>query len=257
MTSSTSRASRLRPGSGCSSRGRAAVARARCSACSAGCRARRKGTVRILGAEISEMPARRRDRFRADHIGFVFQMFNLVPYLTMVDNVTLPCRFSRRRRERATSRSGAPELEAHRLLARLGLDGGRTARAGGHRSQHRPATARRRSAGAHRRAGADHRRRADLSARRRHARALSRAPVHAVRRGRRVAAVREPRYAARSPVRSPRVSHRVEPRRERAARLKWAHREPMVCTCVPRHRRCRRPGCVCSGEPVSSRSTDD
>ena len=83
----------------------------------------REGTVRVLGARISEMPARRRDRFRADHVGFVFQMFNLVPYLSMVDNVTLPCRFSRRRRERARSRSGAPEAEARRLLARLGLDG--------------------------------------------------------------------------------------------------------------------------------------
>ena len=83
----------------------------------------REGTERILGAGISEMPERRRDRFRADHIGFVFQMFNLVPYLTMIDNVTLPCRFSRRRRERASLRSGAPEAEARRLLARLGLDG--------------------------------------------------------------------------------------------------------------------------------------
>ena len=83
----------------------------------------REGTVRVLGARISEMPARRRDRFRADHVGFVFQMFNLVPYLSMVDNVTLPCRFSRRRRERARARSGAPEAEARRLLARLGLDG--------------------------------------------------------------------------------------------------------------------------------------
>ena len=82
-----------------------------------------EGTVRVLGAGISEMPARRRDRFRADHVGFVFQMFNLVPYLSMIDNVTLPCRFSRRRRERAGSRSGAPEAEARRLLARLGLDG--------------------------------------------------------------------------------------------------------------------------------------
>ncbi len=82
----------------------------------------RQGTVRVLGAGISEMPARRRDRFRVDHIGFVFQMFNLVPYLSMLDNVTLPCRFSRRRRERASARSGAPEAEARRLLARLGLD---------------------------------------------------------------------------------------------------------------------------------------
>ena len=79
----------------------------------------REGSVRILGTELSAMPARRRDRFRADHVGFVFQMFNLVPYLSMIDNVTLPCRFSGRRRQRAASRSGAPEAEARRLLARL------------------------------------------------------------------------------------------------------------------------------------------
>ena len=82
----------------------------------------REGAVRVLGTGISEMPARRRDRFRADHIGFVFQMFNLVPYLSMIDNVTLPCRFSPRRRERTKSRSGTPEAEARRLLVRLGLD---------------------------------------------------------------------------------------------------------------------------------------
>ena len=81
-----------------------------------------EGAVRILGTDLSEMPPRHRDRFRADHIGFVFQMFNLVPYLSMIDNVTLPCRFSRRRRERAMSRSGTPEVEARRLLDRLGLD---------------------------------------------------------------------------------------------------------------------------------------
>ena len=82
----------------------------------------REGAVRILGTDISRMPSRRRDRFRADHVGFVFQMFNLVPYLSMVDNVTLPCRFSPRRRERAGGRTGTPEAEARRLLARLGLD---------------------------------------------------------------------------------------------------------------------------------------
>ena len=83
----------------------------------------RQGTLRILGVGISEMPVRRRDAFRANHIGFVFQMFNLVPYLSMIANVTLPCRFSRRRRERAISRSGTPEAEARRLLSGLGLDG--------------------------------------------------------------------------------------------------------------------------------------
>lgn len=82
----------------------------------------RVGTVRVLQADISQMPAARRDRFRADHIGFVFQMFNLVPYLSMMDNVVLPCRFSHRRFERAQTRSGSPDAEARRLLVRLGLE---------------------------------------------------------------------------------------------------------------------------------------
>ena len=82
----------------------------------------REGTVRVLGTSVSAMPARLRDRFRADHIGFIFQMFNLVPYLSVIDNVTLPCRFSRRRRERAEMRSATPDAEAHRLLGLLGLD---------------------------------------------------------------------------------------------------------------------------------------
>ena len=82
----------------------------------------REGTIRILGTALSSMPARRRDRFRADHVGFIFQMFNLVPYLSMIDNVTLPCRFSRRRRERIGSRAGGIEAEARRLLACLELD---------------------------------------------------------------------------------------------------------------------------------------
>ncbi len=82
----------------------------------------REGTVRILQTNLSRMPAHRRDLFRADHIGFVFQMFNLVPYLSMLDNVTLPCRFSLLRRKRVRSRTGSPEAEARRLLDRLGLD---------------------------------------------------------------------------------------------------------------------------------------
>jgi len=82
----------------------------------------REGTVRVLQADISQMRPARRDRFRADHIGFVFQMFNLVPYLSMMDNVVLPCRFSHRRFERAQTRSGSPEAEARRLLVRLGLE---------------------------------------------------------------------------------------------------------------------------------------
>jgi len=78
------------------------------------------GTVRVLGTDLAGLGASARDRFRGDHIGFVFQMFNLIPYLSVVDNVLLPARFSRRRAERA-ARHGAPAAEAARLLAALGL----------------------------------------------------------------------------------------------------------------------------------------
>lgn len=79
-----------------------------------------RGSVRMLGQELSSLSARARDRFRVDHVGFVFQQFNLIPHLPVLDNVLLPCRFSRRRLERASGRHGARD-EAIRLLAALGL----------------------------------------------------------------------------------------------------------------------------------------
>jgi putative ABC transport system ATP-binding protein len=50
-----------------------------------------EGTVRVLGQNIGALGGAARDRFRADHIGFIFQMFNLIPYLSVVENVCLPC----------------------------------------------------------------------------------------------------------------------------------------------------------------------
>jgi len=81
-----------------------------------------KGTITINGKLISALNGADRDRFRADHIGFIYQMFNLIPYLSVVENVTLPCRFSSRRREKAAARSSSFEAEAMRLLKSLGLD---------------------------------------------------------------------------------------------------------------------------------------
>ncbi|MFT5390789.1 MAG: putative ABC transport system ATP-binding protein [Gammaproteobacteria bacterium] len=79
-----------------------------------------KGTVEVLGTEFSQLPRRRRDRFRADHIGFVFQLFNLLPYLSVDENVALPCRFSPARRQRVEA-SGGLHLETERLLDALEL----------------------------------------------------------------------------------------------------------------------------------------
>lgn len=82
-----------------------------------------QGTIRILGHPMTALSAPARDRLRADHIGFIFQMFNLIPYLSMVENVSLPCGFSARRRERAMSTGGSVSREAVRLLAHLDMAG--------------------------------------------------------------------------------------------------------------------------------------
>lgn len=81
----------------------------------------RSGRVDILGTALPALAGSARDRFRADHIGLIFQQFNLLPYLSIVDNVLLPCRFSRHRRERLAALGSSPEQAAHALLERLEL----------------------------------------------------------------------------------------------------------------------------------------
>lgn len=79
------------------------------------------GTVTLLGHTISALPQKRVDTLRADHIGFVFQMFNLVPYLSAQQNVVLPCRFSASRRQRIRQAGTTVDAEARRLLSALEL----------------------------------------------------------------------------------------------------------------------------------------
>ena len=81
-----------------------------------------QGTLRVLGTEVPRLTGAARDAFRADHFGIIFQMFNLVPYLSIVENVTLPCRFSARRRRQVEALGGV-EQEAQRLLEHLDLAG--------------------------------------------------------------------------------------------------------------------------------------
>ncbi|WP_150990322.1 ABC transporter ATP-binding protein [Marinobacter denitrificans] len=76
------------------------------------------GTLSLLGTELTRLTSGQRDRFRADHMGVIFQQFNLVPYLTTLDNVMLPCRLSCKRRNRALP---TPEKEAESLLTALGI----------------------------------------------------------------------------------------------------------------------------------------
>jgi putative ABC transport system ATP-binding protein len=72
------------------------------------------GAVRVLGTDLSTLSSRRRDALRAAHIGYIFQLFNLIPYLSVQENIVLPCRISSARRARLGSIS--PE-DAARTLA--------------------------------------------------------------------------------------------------------------------------------------------
>ncbi len=80
-----------------------------------------RGSIRLLGEELGGMSAGARDRFRVDHTGYIFQQFNLLPFLSVRENVELPCRFSRLRSQRAHQRHGSVALAASELLAHLGL----------------------------------------------------------------------------------------------------------------------------------------
>ncbi len=82
----------------------------------------KSGKVTVLGQHLGELSGSARDRFRAEHIGFVFQMFNLIPYLSLLENTQLPCLFSKPRMDRALTSSTSLEEEARRLLRHLELD---------------------------------------------------------------------------------------------------------------------------------------
>ena len=78
------------------------------------------GSIEVAGTNIARLRGGACDRFRADHFGLIFQMFNLLPYGSLLDNVLLPLSFSPKRRERALH-NGPAAGEAARLLGRLGL----------------------------------------------------------------------------------------------------------------------------------------
>lgn len=81
----------------------------------------RQGTVEVLGQDLGRLSGARRDALRAESLGVIFQQFNLLPYLSVIDNVLLSCRFSAARRRRAEA-GGSLTAAATALLESLELD---------------------------------------------------------------------------------------------------------------------------------------
>ncbi|AXT27411.1 ABC transporter ATP-binding protein [Ruegeria sp. AD91A] len=78
-----------------------------------------QSAVHVAGTDVGALAGGDRDRFRVDHLGIVFQVFNLLPWLSALENTLLPCRFSAHRRNRS---GPAPKATATRLLSELGLE---------------------------------------------------------------------------------------------------------------------------------------
>ena len=81
-----------------------------------------RGTVCLLGKNWQTLSPAARDAWRVDHVGYIFQQFNLLPYLSVLENVLMPCRFSSLRAQRARQLHGSEVHAAQTLLAALGLN---------------------------------------------------------------------------------------------------------------------------------------
>jgi putative ABC transport system ATP-binding protein len=55
------------------------------------------GEVSVIGKRLDKASSQQRDRFRAGHIGYIFQQFNLIPYLDAIDNIQLAHQFAKTR----------------------------------------------------------------------------------------------------------------------------------------------------------------
>jgi putative ABC transport system ATP-binding protein len=73
-----------------------------------------KGEIYIRDQAFSSMSRRQQAQIRREHIGFVFQFFNLIPTLTVLENVMLPAELARQTTEN-------PRERARYLLDRIGL----------------------------------------------------------------------------------------------------------------------------------------
>jgi putative ABC transport system ATP-binding protein len=84
------------------------------------------GVVSVSDTDLATLPSGKRDRFRAETIGIIFQQFNLLPFGSVLDNIMLPLRFAQERRARCSD----ARLKSMELCRALGLpDGIETAKA--------------------------------------------------------------------------------------------------------------------------------
>lgn len=73
------------------------------------------GTINVLGEQLEKMSSRKRDSFRANNIGYIFQQFNLIKYLSALENIQLAHQFS------AIKQGNQLKIRIHSLLEELSI----------------------------------------------------------------------------------------------------------------------------------------
>ncbi len=80
------------------------------------------GSLKVFGQEFANLPGKKKDLLRASNMGYIFQMFNLIPYLSVMENIILPCRLNAQRRAKVRAPSleeGAKKLAIHLNIEEL------------------------------------------------------------------------------------------------------------------------------------------
>ena len=112
---------RLQPGEAVLLRGESGQGKSTLLSLLAGILAPSSGALTVAGQDFHALNQRQRDRVRGANIGVVFQQFNLLPFLSILDNILLPLRFSPERRARLAGTGKPPEVAVEELLNTLGL----------------------------------------------------------------------------------------------------------------------------------------
>lgn len=87
----------------------------------AGVLSAQKGLVNVFEHDFSQLSATKRDKIRGEKIGYIFQMFNLIPYLSVMENILLPCTLNADRRKKFKSEEELTE-KAYELCQKFKIE---------------------------------------------------------------------------------------------------------------------------------------
>lgn len=87
----------------------------------AGIQLPRKGSCQVLGTSLKQLSSSERDRFRGEYLGLIFQQFNLLPFLTVEENIELPSKLFASRLQKSTQLFGSVKRHIDTLCTALHL----------------------------------------------------------------------------------------------------------------------------------------